>query len=61
MSPILSLGIFQDAQGQLIQPYVIGSGRILNSVETLWLSLLPARIRKIRSKKARVATRFAPL
>ena len=45
--PILSLGIFPDAQLQLAPQSVVGSGRILNSFETLWLSSLTASIRVV--------------
>ena len=45
-----SMGIFPDAQGQLIPQSLIRSGRILNSFEMLSMSLLPASIKKIRSK-----------
>ena len=44
-----SMGIFPDAQGQL-PLQMVGSGRISNLSETLWLSSLPTRIKKIRSK-----------
>ena len=42
-----SMGIFSDAQGQLTPQSIVGSGGISNSSETLWLSLLPARMKKI--------------
>ena len=42
-----SMGIFQDAQWQLTE---IEPGRNSNSSEMLWLSLLPARMKKIHSK-----------
>ena len=45
-----SLGIFPDAQGQRTQQSTVRSGQIFNSVETLWLSSLPAKMKKIRSK-----------
>ena len=45
-----SLGIFPDAQGQLSPQSLVRSGRISNSSEMLWMSLLPASMRKIRSK-----------
>ena len=44
-----SMGIFPDAQEQLILQSMIGSVRISNSSETLWLSSLPAKM-KIRTK-----------
>ena len=45
-----SMGIFPDAQGQLTPQSLVRSGRISNSSEMLWMSLLPASIKKIRSK-----------
>ena len=45
-----SMGIFQDAQGQLTPQSLVRSGRISNSSEMLWMSLLPASMKKIRSK-----------
>ena len=45
-----SMGIFPDAQGQLTPQSMVGSGQNLNSCETLWLSSLPAIIKKIQSK-----------
>ena len=45
-----SLGIFPDAQGQLTHKSLIGSCRISNPFEILWLSLLPARKKKNKSK-----------
>ena len=45
-----SMGIFPDAQGQLTPQSVVGSGRISNSSEILWLSSLSARIKQIQSK-----------
>ena len=46
-----SLFEFSDALGQIIQlKSVVGSGRISNSFEILWLSLLPSRMKKIQSK-----------
>ena len=46
-----STGIFPDAQGQLTPQSLVRSNQISNSVETLWLSSLPAKMKKIRSKK----------
>ena len=43
-----SMGIFPDAQGQLTLQPMVGSGQISNSSKTLWLSLLPAKMKKIR-------------
>ena len=45
-----SMGIFADAQGQLTHKSLIGSCRISDPFEILWLSLLPARIKKNKSK-----------
>ena len=45
-----SMGIFPDAQGQLTPLSTVRSAQISNSVETLWLSSLPAKMKKIRSK-----------
>ena len=44
-----SIGIFPDAQGHLTPQSLIRSGRISNSSEISWLSLLPARLKKIQS------------
>ena len=44
-----SMGIFPDAQGQLTLQSMVGSGRISNLSGT-WLSLLPAKMKKIQSK-----------
>ena len=45
-----SMGIFPDAQGQLTPQSLVRSGRISNSSEMSWLFLLPASMKKIRSK-----------
>ena len=45
-----SMGIFPDAQGQLTPQSMVRSGRISNSFEILWMSSLPASMRKILSK-----------
>ena len=45
-----SMGIFPDAQGQLTHKSLVGSCRISNPFEILWLSLLPARIKKNKLK-----------
>ena len=42
--------IFPNAQGQLTHKSLGGSCRILNPFEILWLSLLPAKIKKNKSK-----------
>ena len=44
------MGIFPDAQGQLTPQSLVRSGRISNSSEMSWMFLLPASIKKIRSK-----------
>ena len=41
-----SMGIFPDAQGQLTHKSLVGLCGISNPFEILWLSLLPARIKK---------------
>ena len=48
-SHYMSMGIFPDAQGQLTLQSLIRSGRISNSSEMLWLSSLPASMKKILS------------
>ena len=45
-----SMGIFPDAQGQLIPKSLVRSGRIWNSSVMLWMSLLPASMKKIELK-----------
>ena len=45
-----SMGIFPDAQGQLTPQSLVRSGQISNSFEMLWMFLLPASMKKIRSK-----------
>ena len=45
-----SMGIFPDAQGQLTPQSLVLSDRISNSSEMLWMFLLSASIKKIRSK-----------
>ena len=45
-----SMKIFPDAQGQLTHKSLVGSVQISNPFEILWLSLLPARIKKNKSK-----------
>ena len=42
--------IFPDAEGQRTLQFLARSGRISNSFETLWLSVLPAKMKNIRSK-----------
>ena len=42
-----SMGIFQDAQGQLTPQSLVRSGPISNLFQMLWMSLLPERIKKI--------------
>ena len=45
-----SMGIFPDAQRQLTPQSLIKSGPNSNLIEILWLSSLPASMKKIRSK-----------
>ena len=45
-----SMGIFSNAQGQVTHKSLVRSCRILNPFEILWVSLLPARMKKIQSK-----------
>ena len=45
-----SMGIFPDAQGQLTPQSLVRSSRISNSSEMLWMFLLPASMKMIRSK-----------
>ena len=60
--PTMLYVAFSDAQGQLTLQSVVEFCRNSNSCELLWLSLFPARMKKIQSKmKARVLTRFSPL
>ena len=55
-----SMGIFPDAQGQLTHKSLVATCQILNPFKMLWLSSLPARIKK-KNEGARVVTRFSPL
>ena len=50
-----SMGIFPDAQGQLTPQSLVESGPNSNLSEILWLSSLPARMKKIRSKMKALA------
>ena len=50
-----SLGIFPDAQGQLTSQSLVESGPNSNLSEILWLSSLPASMKKIRSKMKALA------
>ena len=50
-----STRIFPDAQGQFTLQSTVRSGQISNTSKTFWLSSLPAKMKKIRSKiEARV-------
>ena len=49
-----SMGIFPDAQGQLTDKSLVGSCRISNPFKYLWLSLLPAGIKKNKTKMKKV-------
>ena len=53
-----SMGIFPDAEGQLTLQSMVGSGRISNLSETLWLSSLPLKNKEdlIENAGARVLT-----
>ena len=44
------MGIFTDIQGQLTPQSLVRSGQISNSSEMLWMSSLPASMKKIRSQ-----------
>ena len=46
--PCKSMGIFSDAQGQVTHKSLIQSCPILNPSEILWVSVLPARMKKIK-------------
>ena len=50
LSHYKSMGILPDAEGQLTHRSLVGSCRISNSFKISWLSLLPARIKKNKSK-----------
>ena len=45
-----SMGIFQDAQGQLTPQSLVEFGPNLNLSEILWLSSLPVSMKNIQSK-----------
>ena len=45
-----TMGIFSDAQGQITPQSIVESSRISNSSKILWLSLLPAKMKKIHLK-----------
>ena len=47
--------IFSGAQGQLTLQSDVGTGRHSNSLKLLWLSSLPARIKKIQLKMKALA------
>ena len=50
-----SMGIFPDAQGQLTTQSLVESGPNSNLSEILWLSSLPASMKKIQSKMKALA------
>ena len=50
LSQYESMLIFPDAQRQVTPHSLVGFGRISNSSVSLWLSLLSAEMKKIRSK-----------
>ena len=58
-----SMGIFQDAQGQLTPQSLVESGPNSNLSELLWLSSFSVSMKKIRSKIKVLAcfTTFSPL
>ena len=57
-----SMGIFPEAQGQLTPHSLVRSSQILNSSEILCIFLLPASMKKIRSKmKALACSQHFPL
>ena len=45
-----SMGIFPNAQGQLTHKSFVGYCPISSPSEILWVSLLPARMKRIQSK-----------
>ena len=49
-----STGFFPDAQGERAHKSLVGSCQILNPSKILWLSSLPARIKKSQSKMKEV-------
>ena len=55
-----SMGIFPDPQGHLTPQSLVGFGRLMisNSFEILWLSSLPARMKKIKNEGAGVSQQF---
>ena len=55
-----SMGIFPDAQGQLTHKSLVQSCRISNPFEMLWLSLLPARIKKNKSTSSPMGNDRSP-
>ena len=50
LSHYKSMGIFTDAQGQLTLKSLVGPCRVSSSSKMLWLSSLPAMIKKNQSK-----------
>ena len=56
-----SMGIFPDAQGQLTPQSLVGSCGISNPFEILWLSLLPARIKKLPARKKKNQSKMKEL
>ena len=55
LSHYKSMRIFQNAQGQLTPPSLVDSGPNSNLSEILWLSSLPASMKKIQSKMKALA------
>ena len=55
-----SMGIFQDAQGQLTPQSLVESGLNSHLFEILWLSSLPVSMKKIQSKMKALAYSHFP-
>ena len=60
LSPLKVCGVFSNAQGQLTPQSVVESFRISNSSKILWLSSIPARMKKImiKNEDIRLLTRL---
>ena len=58
-----SMGIFQDAQGQLTHKSLVGSCQISNPIRDLMVVLVTCKNKEeqIKNEGARVVTRFSPL
>ena len=55
-----SMGNFSDAQGQVTHKSLIGSCQIANPSEIIWVSLLPARMKKIQSTSSPMGNDRSP-